>query len=308
MKGFGLRVSQGGGKAFVLSTGSNRSLATIGRYPFLTLQEARKRAHQLIGERAGAKHQPPRMLFAETLALFEAEKRQKTRAATVDENKRLLTKYFPQLQRKAVRDITTDDITKALDKLGDTPGTAIHAFWAMRLFLRWCRKRRYIQLNPIEGLDAPAKVNTRERVLSDDELRSVWQTAEKTGYPFGHIVKLLILTGQRRGEIGSLQASWCPLPPLNDGVSTETTAPLAVEGENTATSFIWLPSSLTKNKKLHTFPTGDLVTGILRMSFTQKQTQRRNHLLTFFQQRESRANPSQAGRRQRHNSTRPSNH
>ncbi|MGY4174957.1 integrase [Bradyrhizobium sp. USDA 4518] len=50
------------------------------------------------------------------------------------------------------------------------------------------------------------KKNIRRRVLSDDELRTGWQAAEKEPYPYGPLIRMLILTGQRQSEVG--QASW----------------------------------------------------------------------------------------------------
>ena len=56
---------------------------------------------------------------------------------------------------------------------------------------------------PWPDLKLPAKLHTRDRVLTNDELKEVWTAAEQLGN-FGVIVKLLILTGQRRGEIANL--------------------------------------------------------------------------------------------------------
>jgi integrase len=67
-----------------------------------------------------------------------------------------------------------------------------------------------IEKSPCEGLEAvelhgaPA---ARDRVLIDDELRLVWRAAEAAGYPFGPLVKLLLLTGQRRDEIADVRWS-----------------------------------------------------------------------------------------------------
>ena len=63
----------------------------------------------------------------------------------------------------------------------------------------------------LANLRAPAKWKARERVLFDDELRAVWIAADATPGSFTIIVKLLILTGQRRGEIAALKAEWCSL-------------------------------------------------------------------------------------------------
>ena len=66
----------------------------------------------------------------------------------------------------------------------------------------------------------------------------VWRAAEEQGYPHGTVVRLLLLTGQRRGEIVGLRWPW-----LNGRDRTAT-----------------LPDTLTKNKREHTFPLGDLST------------------------------------------------
>lgn len=48
----------------------------------------------------------------------------------------------------------------------------------------------------------------RERVLTMSELRRVWDAAGKIGYPFGTLVRLLLLTAQRRAEIANARHSW----------------------------------------------------------------------------------------------------
>jgi len=48
----------------------------------------------------------------------------------------------------------------------------------------------------------------RARVLSMDELRQIWDAAGDAAYPFGPLVRLLILTGQRRSEVAELEANW----------------------------------------------------------------------------------------------------
>ena len=141
LAGFGVRVSQGGTKSFVLIHGAARQFTTIGRYPILGLAEARQEAKRILAERTLGKHRPARLVFADALDLFVAEKRQKNRARTIMENKRLLTKYFPAINRKHLEDVQADDITRQLDKLRTTPGTALHAFWALPPFLQWCYRQ-----------------------------------------------------------------------------------------------------------------------------------------------------------------------
>lgn len=109
----------------------------------------------------------------------------------------------------------------------------------MHTFLRFCARRNYISFNPIADLEKPPLPAARERILSDDELRAVWTAAQRTNGHFGIIVKLLILTGQRRSEIANLRAEW-----LN---------------ENSCT----IPASHTKNKRAHTFPIGGMTSAII---------------------------------------------
>ena len=252
--GFSVRVSQGGAKTFCLVSGATRERVTIGRYPILGLAEARQEAKRLLAERTLGKHRPVRMPFEDAIAIFVAEKTQKNRARTIVENERILRKYFVPLHRRNLADLTAPDLTRILDKLSDTPGTALHAFWTLRTFLRWCYKRGYIERNPIERLDPPSKTIFRERVLSDDELTKVWAAAQSIGYPFGTIVQLLLLTGQRRSGIGSLRADY--LQPTTPSV---------------------LPSDLTKNRRSHTFPVGPLGAQVLATVPSATSARRSRH-------------------------------
>jgi integrase len=67
----------------------------------------------------------------------------------------------------------------------------------------WCIKRDYLEDNPTKGIDPPAKERSRERVLSHEELRLVWEAAGVEGYPWGAMVQMLILTGQRLEEVSA---------------------------------------------------------------------------------------------------------
>jgi len=66
---------------------------------------------------------------------------------------------------------------------------------------------RILDVNPMADLPKPGKAIKRDRVLSDGELKAVWKAAEKTAWPFGPAIRLLILTAARREEIGALRWS-----------------------------------------------------------------------------------------------------
>jgi integrase len=67
-------------------------------------------------------------------------------------------------------------------------------------------ERGLIESSPRDKVKAPAAEHSRDRVLSDDELKAVWKAADAIGWPFGPMFQLLVMTGQRRDEIASM--SW----------------------------------------------------------------------------------------------------
>jgi len=165
---------------------------------------------------------------------------QKNKIRTLDDYTRLLKKHFA-FGKTQLADISTQQITHRLDRLVDTPSEQNHALVAVKVFLRWAVRRHYIGNSPCEGL-FPSKRPPRERTLTGKELASVFKTALKGTDAFSNIVALLVLTGQRRGEIAALQWSWI----------------------DTKERTITLPSSATKNKRAHTFPYGKRAAEILK--------------------------------------------
>ena len=133
-------------------------------------------------------------------------------------------------------EITPQGVLKRLDRIKNTPSEQRYALVALKIFMAWCERRFYLKSSPCARLQAPGAATTRERVLTDAELAAVLLTGSQNTYPFGAIVELLILTGQRRGEIAALRWEW-----IDDKAKTIT-----------------LPSSITKNKQAHTFPYGEL--------------------------------------------------
>ena len=63
-----------------------------------------------------------------------------------------------------------------------------------------------IPVSPLDGLARPNEPVDRDRVLTDKELVAVYRAAQTLGYPFGHIVLIIIHTAMRRGEVGALEA------------------------------------------------------------------------------------------------------
>ena len=241
--GFGIRVSPGGTKTFVLMHGQRRQLTKLGRLGIVTLAEARTAAKRILAQKTLGQHQPKTKKFAEAYDLFKAEHIAKKKARTQYDYERIFDLYFlKKLGADRLQDVAYETVTDITDKLADRPSEQAHALAVARTFLRWCARppRRYIAHSPLEGLQL--QIGTaRKRVLEDWELAEVWQSAQDQGYPHGPIVQLLILSGQRRGEIAGLRRPW-----INEKDRTIT-----------------LPDWLTKNGVEHVFPYGDMVASIL---------------------------------------------
>jgi integrase len=285
LQGFGVRVSQGGTKAFILATGKNRDRVTIGRYPIVGLAEAREVAKNLLAERQLGRHQTPTISLGAAIDLFTEQHVANLAPRTQSELTRLFVRYLPKLRTKKLAEITTHDITAITDKAAPSEGEHFHR--ACKTFFRWCVRRRLLQHSPLEGLELPSKWKPRERVLTDDELRAVWGAADAVEGYGGIIVKLLILTGQRRGEISSLRSEWITginEPHLNPkythsenihcGVAQlveHSAVNRVVAGSSPAAAAICLPATITKNERSHTFPIGFIAASVLRSSKTTQE-------------------------------------
>lgn len=201
-KHFGVRISQGGAKSFVILTGSGRR-QTIGRFPTISLATARARAKELLAEYTLGRTRPRAAAFDDVVAAFLEACEKKNRARTVRDYTRLLKRHV-DFARKNLSDVTRHDISRKLEILKDAPSEQNHATVAAKIFFKWALRQGYIDRNPCEGFSTIKRL-PRERVLSDDELRAVFKTALEGSSLFSDIVALLILTGQRRGEIAALK-------------------------------------------------------------------------------------------------------
>lgn len=102
------------------------------------------------------------------------------------------------------------DVTELMDEIRKrSPATARLTYAALRGLFGWCIEREIVEHSPCDHVKAPPRPAARDRVLSDAELRAVWQGADALGQPFGPIVKLLMLTGQREAEVAGM--TWAEL-------------------------------------------------------------------------------------------------
>jgi integrase len=241
LKGFAVRVSPSGVKAFTLVHGKERRRENLGRWPQTSLASARKRAVEILAEKTLGGRSLPRMTFEEAYKLFKSLYEAKNRPKTVYETDRLITKHLmPKLRRKDLSDITTQDVAPIIEKLIGKPGECKSLFTAARTLFRWMEKRRLIERSPIAGLDVPVRSESRSHLLTDAELAAVLRLAIAEQTTYGRIVELLIRTGQRVKQITHLRGEWIDCD---------------------AQTITW-PKEVMKSKREHTIPYPDAVAAI----------------------------------------------
>ncbi|MEP3893196.1 MAG: site-specific integrase [Litorimonas sp.] len=203
--GFGLRCSSKS-KSFVVMFGEKRRLKTLGRYPELSLSEARTKAKKFFAEYEEGDFAP-----SQTEVSFEDAKNQflkdcegRNKPRTVSDYRRLLNKHFTF--KGAVTDVTRAQVMKVISNLSSTPSEQSHAYVAIRTLMNWCVRHGLLEHSVVPPMKQ--KTAERDRVLSEDELRQVIERAQETPFPFGPIIQLLVLTGQRRTEVGQIRRSW----------------------------------------------------------------------------------------------------
>ncbi|WP_245501363.1 tyrosine-type recombinase/integrase [Lichenibacterium minor] len=191
---------------------------TIGSYPAVGLVGARKLARDALEKVAGgvdpydvkkAARQPPdRDLVERVVSTFvERHAKPNTRPATAAETERSLTKeVVGRWKGRRLSTITKADVHEMLDEIVDrgSPISANRLLATFRKCCGWAVERGLIDVSPCDGVKPPAVGKSRDRVLSDDELRRIWHACERLSYPFGPLVRLLIITAQRRDEVAGM--------------------------------------------------------------------------------------------------------
>ena len=236
LPGFGLRVTAKGKRIFIAqyNVGKTKRRTVLGEYGAdLTVAEARKRATKLRGQML-EKRDPVAERKATLAATLAAEAEARAKAArdayTVDKlitdwtNHHLATRSesyrlrVPRDMRAALKKwlavpadtLTRTDSVRVLDtvKSGSGPVAANRLRAVSRACWSWAVKRGALAANPWEATPRPqARETGRERVLSDDELAVLYSAAGALDEPWGVLIRLLILTGQRRGEVAGMQWS-----------------------------------------------------------------------------------------------------
>jgi integrase len=211
--GFGLRVSAGGRKAWVAMYrhGNVKHRLTLGTYPTLSLAEAR--------EKAAIAHHAVQYAGADPAAVKRAERAAETFAALADayierhakRQKRSWRKdllilqkdALPRFGRRKAKDITRRDIIVMLDEIvaRGAPIQANRTLEIVRKLFNWAVARDMLGANPCYGIAKPSTENRSDRVLTEDEIRTIWRALDREAALTAASFKLRLLTAQRGAEI-----------------------------------------------------------------------------------------------------------
>jgi integrase len=222
LAGFGYRLRRGGGgevrRSWVAqyrrAGGTRRVL--LGSAEVLNAEKARAAATKVLAEVAlGRDPQADRIDRREKDQLtmrgvvdeYLSARQPTLRQRTFTEVRRYLTgRYFRPLHGIPIDKITRKDIAARLVTITRESGsiTAARARATLGTFYTWCLRMGLVEHNPTIGVIQPEDTKGRSRVLSDAELATVWVAGDDD---FGKIVKLLVLTGCRRQEVGGMRWS-----------------------------------------------------------------------------------------------------
>lgn len=253
LPGLHLRVSATGGKVFGVSRRINGRMKRIriGAYPIVSLADARDKARDILrdvelgryDETSPAVAEPsPRLTLGEVVPQF-IELYSKPRNRDWRGTERVLQKFSPLFPRP-IDQVKRADVVRVLDTIiaGGAPTRANRALAAIKKLMNWCVDRAMIETSPVAALRPPTKEVARDRVLADQEVIAIYDAVSSEGFPFAQFTQLLILTGQRRGEVAGMR--WSEVD-LEKGIWT-------------------LPAKRAKNATSHIVPLAPLAIFILK--------------------------------------------
>lgn len=223
-RGFGLRITAGGGRAFVLryqSKDGRDRLMTIGEHPTWSLKAARQQAGEwrreidngvdVLEQRRREKAEPTVAEAVKSYCDRHADKLASGRAIRAT----LTNHLVPELGKKKLHDVRRRDVVAVVEKLAESKArqAALLLTYTKQVFA-WAEDREIIEANPVATLkphkiDQGMKPKQRARVLSDAEIRKLWEAEAVEGMTPETLValKLVLVTGQRPGEVAGMRWS-----------------------------------------------------------------------------------------------------
>jgi integrase len=217
LPGFGIRKFASGRASYIVkyNVGPQQRKITLGAVVPGVLAEMRRKASDVLararlGQDVAAER---RSISARRIILFDdlakaylAEKRKTMRQNTFDAAQRHFRQHWACFHGWELKDIARRDVVREIDEMAEARGavTADRAKASLSGFFAWAIEKDYAEQNPTRDIRARAGKPKGTRVLSEDELAMIWLAV--LGGDYATIVRLLVLTAQRKNEIAGL--SW----------------------------------------------------------------------------------------------------
>jgi integrase len=231
LPGFGVRL-RGDTKRWLIQyrAGLQQHRESLGDVRKVSLDDARRIARQrfaqielgvdpaAVRKEAQAEALKAALTLGAVSTRYLDVKSASVRKRTHRESTRYFAVHWLPFRDRSVASISRADVAAQLQVIAKTHGrvAAARARAYLSAMYSWAMGEALVETNPVVGTNDPsAGIKPRTRVLKDAELRLVWNASGDGD--FGNIVKLLILTGARRQEIGSLR--WSDVD-LDSGVLT----------------------------------------------------------------------------------------
>jgi integrase len=141
---------------------------------------------------------------------LERYAKKNTKPTTWMELKRQLdVDVLPKWGERPITSISRQDVAELVDGIADrgSPVQANRTLARLKTLFRWVIDEELIDSNPTSRVRKIVKETARDRVLADDEIRLFWAGCDRLDWPFGQMFKLLLLTAQRRDEVGGMEWS-----------------------------------------------------------------------------------------------------
>ena len=213
--GFSLRVGTSGKKVFYqrYRVGKKQGRIKIGTYSTeKSLKDAREEGGEILKQAARGedpslekkRRRSANLLFKDLKEMY-IEEYAKPNKRTWKEDEQKLDKKFSTWDNLDAFNITRDDVLDRIEYIKQNHGPIAanrNAAMIKKLF-KWAREKRLVPDNP--ATDIPKeKERSRDRILSDDEVKKFWKACDTKGYPFGPCFQLMLLTGRREGSVSKM--------------------------------------------------------------------------------------------------------
>ena len=212
LRGFGVRVSPGGRKTFIVRyrLAGRRRRVSLGAYPTLSLADARRRAKRVLGEVANGQDPAQRLEDARCadtfgdLSQLYLEKHSRAKKRSWREDRRVIEKeLLPSWRNRKAEAIRRRDVRELLEGIAERPAPimANRVLALVRKIFNFGIGREVVEFNPCAQLERPGKERQRDRVLTDEEVRTFWTTLDEEHLEIAAAFRLRLVTAQRGGEV-----------------------------------------------------------------------------------------------------------